>query len=71
MERRLEESILRKEGGAKICTLLGKALVSWFFFCLFRARPVAHGSSRASGRIRAAATGLHHSHSNTKSELRL
>ena len=31
------------------------------FFCLFRATPMAYGSSQARGRIRAAAAGLHHS----------
>ena len=35
------------------------------------ATPVAYGSSQARGQIRAAAAGLHHSHSNTRSELRL
>ena len=34
-----------------------------FFFLLFRAAPVAHGSSQARGLIGAAAAGLHHSHS--------
>ena len=38
------------------------------FFFLFRAAPVAYGSSQARGRIRAIAAGLHHSHSNTRSE---
>ena len=33
-------------------------------FFLFRATPVAYGSSQARGGIRAAAAGLHHSHSN-------
>ena len=36
-----------------------------FFFCLFfRAALETYGSSQARGRIRAAAAGLHHSHSN-------
>ena len=43
----------------------------FFFFCLFRAAPTAYGSSRARGRIRAVAAGLHHSHSNMGSELHL
>ena len=34
-----------------------------------RAAPVAYGGSQARGRIRAVAAGLHHSHSNTISEL--
>ena len=32
---------------------------SFFFFLLFRAAPVAYGSSQARGRIRAAASSLH------------
>ena len=38
-----------------------------FFFLLFRAAPVAPGSSQARGLIGAAAAGLHHSHSNAGS----
>ena len=38
-------------------------------FCLFRATPVAYGSSQTRGWIGVA--GLHHSHSNTRSELSL
>ena len=38
------------------------------FFFLFRATPMAYGSSQAKGRIRAAAAGLHHSHSNNRSK---
>ena len=44
------------------------------FFGLFAiswATPVAHRISQASGPIRAVAAGLHHSHSNAGSELRL
>ena len=37
-------------------------------FELFRAAPAADGSSRASGQTGAAAAGLHHSHSNARSE---
>ena len=33
----------------------------FFFFGLFTAAPVAHGSSQARGQIRATAAGLHHS----------
>ena len=40
-----------------------------FFFCLFRALPVAYGSSQARGLIRAVAAGLRHSHSKARSEL--
>ena len=39
------------------------------FFLLFRATSTAYGSSQARGRIGAAATGLHHSHSHAGSEL--
>ena len=42
-----------------------------FFVCLFvfsRVAPEAYGGSQAKGLIRAIATGLHHSHSNTRSE---
>ena len=38
-----------------------------FVFCLFMKHP-AYGSSQARGPIRTAAAGLHHSHSNTRSE---
>ena len=41
------------------------------FFLLFRALPVAYGSSQARGRIGAVAVSLHHSHSNARSEPRL
>ena len=43
----------------------------FFFFFPFRAAPPAFGSSQARGQIRATATGLHHSHSNSGSELYL
>ena len=47
--------------------------VTFFFFflsfCLFsRAAPAAYGGSQARGQIRAVATGLDHSHSNSGSE---
>ena len=44
-----------------------------YFFSLFffRDAPAAHGRSQARGRIRATAAGLHHSHSNAGSKLRL
>ena len=43
----------------------------FFFFLsfLFRAASAAYGSSQARSPIRAAAAGLHHSHSNAGSEL--
>ena len=37
----------------------------------FRATPVAYGSSQARGQIRAIATSLFHSHSNSRSKLHL
>ena len=45
--------------------------VCLFVFCLFREAPTAYGSSQARGPIGAVAAGLHHSHSNTGSELHL
>ena len=49
-------------------SFLGNITVSlnsfFFFFLLFRATPVAYGSSQASGQTGAIAAGLHHSHSN-------
>ena len=45
--------------------------IYFFIFCLFRAIPMAFGGSQARGRIRTVAAGLHHSHSNARSELRL
>ena len=39
-----------------------------FFFAPFRAVPTAYGGSKARGPTRAAAAGLHHSHSHTRSE---
>ena len=38
-------------------------------FCLFRAVPKTYGGSQARGPIRDVAGGLHHNHSNVKSEL--
>ena len=40
-----------------------------FYFFLFRATPVTYRSSQAKGRMRAAAAGLCHSHSNARLEL--
>ena len=40
-------------------------------FLLFGAAPAAYGGSQAKGRIRAVATGQHHSHSHAGSELHL
>ena len=43
-------------------------LFFFFFFFFFRAAPMACGGSQARGWIKAVAAGLHHSHSNTRSE---
>ena len=48
-----------------------KGNMIFFFFCLFRTAPVTHGSSLTRVKIRVVAAGLHHSHSKTRSELRL
>ena len=40
----------------------------FLFFIFFRAAPSAYVSSQARGSVRAAATGLHHSHSNARFE---
>ena len=40
-----------------------------YFFCLFRAAPIAYGNSQARGWIGAAAASLCHSHSHARSEL--
>ena len=45
--------------------------ILFFVFCLFRATPAAYGGSQARGRVEAIAAGLCHSHSNSRSELRL
>ena len=52
----------------KIIVIVNSLII--FFFYLFRAGPSAFGNSQATGRIGAAAAGLHHSH-NTISELHL
>ena len=47
----------------------GMSCSSFFFFLLLlRAAPAAYGGSRARDQIRAAAAGLCHSHSNTRSK---
>ena len=40
----------------------------YYHFFFFTAAPAAYGGSQARGPIRAAATGLHHSHSHTRPE---
>ena len=58
--------------------VLSSFFPSFFFFLSFslslsllRAAPTAYGGSQARGRIEAIAAGLHHSHSNARSEPRL
>ena len=53
------------------CGSILSMLLSFFFFGLFWAAPTAYGNSQARGPIKAAAAGLHHSHSNSGSKLRL
>ena len=43
----------------------------FFFSGLFRATPTAYGDFQARGPTGTVATGLHHSHSNARSESRL
>ena len=43
----------------------------FIYLLLFRATPAAYGSSQARGLIGATAAGLHHNHSNMRSEPRL
>ena len=52
-------------------TVLIYHLLFFFFFWLFRAAPTAYGDSQERGPMRAAAAGLHHRQSNTRSKLRL
>ena len=44
------------------------SLVLFFFFFFPGPHPVANGGSQARGPVGAAAAGLYHSHSNTRSE---
>ena len=41
---------------------------AFYLFSLFRAESVAYGGSQARGQIGAVAAGLHHRHSNARSE---
>ena len=49
----------------------GESFFFFFVFCHFRAIPAAYGGSQARGLIGVVASGLHHSHSNVRSEPRL
>ena len=69
----LHKIVILKEGqcsGFFFLTAFSVSLSFFFFlsFCLFRAAPAAYGSFQARVLIRAVATGLHHSHSNARSE---
>ena len=54
-----------------VSCLFSLSLSLFFFFCLFRAAPMAYRSSQYRGQIGATAVSLHHSHSNMGSELHL
>ena len=55
--------------GIFFLTLLWSFMLTFFWFCfVFRTAPVAYGSSQTRGWIGAAASSLHHSHSNARSE---
>ena len=54
-----------------VSTLYFLIFYLFLIFCFFRAAPEAYGSSQARGPNRAAAIGLHHSHSNKGSKPRL
>ena len=51
-----------------LCCPILPNLIFLFLVFSFRAAPVAYGSSRVRGWIRATAAGLHHSHSNARSK---
>ena len=57
------------EARDQTCILMDTSQVHyhWATSLLFRAAPLAYGSSQARGQIRAVVTSLHHSHSNTGS----
>ena len=65
----------RGQGGRDYLHLWWSIKISWgqlfFGFCLFRAAPAAYGSPQGRGQIGAVVASLHHSHSNTRSELSL
>ena len=60
---------LRQAGSLIPHTAVGTPrAIFFFFFCLFRAAPVAYGVSQARGQTGAIAAGLHHTHSNIGSK---
>ena len=56
------------KGRANKKSLMTPLVFFSFLFCLFRATPAAYGGSQARGQTGAVAAGLHHSHSNARSE---
>ena len=54
-----------------LCIITLHIPLFYFIFCLFRAAPMAYGSSQARGRIGAAAAGMCYRHSNTGPKSRL
>ena len=61
--RRSEDFILLRPTHSEHFCQNPSGLFCLFFFFYFRAAPVAYANSQATGWIRAAPTGLHHSHS--------
>ena len=59
---------LRLQCSLFVCSFLFLFFFGCFVFSLFRAAPMAYGSSKAGVLIRAAAASLHHSHSHTGSK---
>ena len=62
------------QGRARLLLLLFIYLFIYLFifvFCPFRSAPAAYGGSQTRGPVGAVAAGLHHSHSNARSKLRL
>ena len=57
--------------GPKAVHILSIFFFFFFVISLFRAAPAAYGGSQVRGQIGAIAAGLHHSHNNVGSELRL
>ena len=53
--------LCKKQSNAPSCTTKSTAYL-FFFFCRFRAVPMAYGGSQARGPVGATAAGLHHSH---------
>ena len=51
--------------------IIYNSMHTFFAFCLLRATLTAYGGFQARGLIGAVAAGLHHSHSNAGSKLRL